>query len=103
MEVGSLVARMVVREVLKARGSRRLGRLRVGWGRWEGSESEAEEAAEEIEEVDGGARGLDILLGWELEVLLGLGALVEGTVSESVSARSTGANSSPDGEEEELW
>lgn len=85
----------------------------VGWGGWEGSGSEAEasegrsdeaeEAAEEIEEVDGGAGSLDILLGLDLDVLLGLGALVEGSASESVSARSTGANSSPDGEEEELW
>lgn len=80
---------------------------------WEGSESEAEasedrsdeaeEAAEEIEEVDGGAGCLDILLGLDLGVLLGLAASMEGSPLESVSARSTGANSSPDGEEEELW
>lgn len=105
---------MVVREVAKARGSRRLGRVRVGWGGWERSESEGEaeasegmlESESEVDEADGGAGDLEVLLGlrgFDSEILMGLGALVEGSASESVSARLTGANSSPEGEEEELW
>lgn len=102
---GSLLARIVLREVLKARGSCRLGSLRLECGDCEvcevcESEARSESASEEASDFEF-LSSLGVLL--ELDSLLGLGALEEISASESVSARSTASNSSPEGEEEELW